>query len=185
MANYVLTRPDVYPVGTSVGAYLPKSRVAAGPPLGEAIETQTVQADGTLTYTTLTDGQIYYLYASVSSVGTWLLIGQPAAAASLPSYTPPTTVTVKRSDCYPVGTSVGIYPAAAKRYGSSPVGTVVATETVASDGSLAFTGLTGETPYVLYASVDGEHRYLSVNPSDFPEIGTLKERLAVRAAAIA
>lgn len=72
MANTVISRPDVFPVGTSVKAYLEAverdraSRAVA--PNSASIETKTVQADGTLTYTTLTAGTQYVLHATVGGV---------------------------------------------------------------------------------------------------------------------
>lgn len=63
------------------------------------------------------------------------------------------------ADQFPVGTSVGAYLAKYRRDGSSPSGTATATATVASAGSLTFTGLAHDTDYVAYASVNGAYRY--------------------------
>src|SRR4051794_15998509 len=57
----------------------------------------------------------------------------------------------------PIGTSVGAYPA--KNRGvedSPPTATASATATVATDGSLTFTGLTEGAEYVAAASVSGK-----------------------------
>jgi hypothetical protein len=68
MATIVLT-PDLqrFPVGTSVGAYprtaWPADRLA-GAPSGAAVETQAVQANGTLTFTTLTPNLDYVGYVA-------------------------------------------------------------------------------------------------------------------------
>jgi hypothetical protein len=75
------------------------------------------------------------------------------------------TVTIARSDIFPVGTSVGIYPAGAQRVGQSPAGpptaAVIASGTVDAAGNLSVTnaGILSYTPYVAYALVNGEHRY--------------------------
>jgi hypothetical protein len=73
MSTFVLKRVDVFPVGTSVSAY-PRSAWGgvstqnpdAAAPSGGAAETQTVQADGSLTFTTLADSTRYYAYALVN-----------------------------------------------------------------------------------------------------------------------
>ncbi len=69
------------------------------------------------------------------------------------------------ADVFPVGTSVGAYLARYRLSGSSPSGSAAATATVASNGSLAFTGLADDTEYVAYASVSGQHRYRSFQTS--------------------
>ena len=61
MANLVVQVSERFPVGTSVGAYAGNALRADGGVAGAAIETATVAAAGTLTYTTLTDGQRYTL----------------------------------------------------------------------------------------------------------------------------
>lgn len=71
-------------------------------------------------------------------------------------------VVVKRSDKFPIGTTVGAYPRNAATQDGPPSGQPVQTAVVASDGSLTFTGLTAEAAYVLYASVNGETRRVSV-----------------------
>jgi hypothetical protein len=60
-----------FPVGTSVAAY-PRSAWTgvstdnpSGAPSGSPAETQTVQADGTLTFSALVDGTRYFAYANV------------------------------------------------------------------------------------------------------------------------
>lgn len=71
MANYVLKRSDLFPVGTTVGAY-PNATPAAGydgAPPGAATESQVVDAAGTATFTTLTTDVPYVFAANVS--GTW------------------------------------------------------------------------------------------------------------------
>lgn len=73
MASFTLTQPQVFPVGTSVGAYnrsdwQPQTAPAGAPP-GAAVNSQTVAANGTLTFTGLADNASYVAGASVS--GTW------------------------------------------------------------------------------------------------------------------
>lgn len=71
------------------------------------------------------------------------------------------TVTLARSDLFPVGTSVGIFPAGAKQVGGPPTAAAIASGTVDAAGNLSVTnaGLLSYTPYVAYAAVGGEHRY--------------------------
>jgi hypothetical protein len=71
MANYVLKRSDLFPVGTTVGAY-PNATPAAGhdgAPPGTATESQVVDAAGTATFTTLTTDTPYVFSANVA--GAW------------------------------------------------------------------------------------------------------------------
>lgn len=70
MANYVLKRSDLFPVGTTVGAY-PNATPAAdhdGAPPGAATESQVVDAAGTATFTTLAT-DVPYVFAA--NVGGW------------------------------------------------------------------------------------------------------------------
>jgi hypothetical protein len=94
------------------------------------------------------------------------------------------TVTVNRAAWFPVGTSVSFYPrgAGAQRLGP-PSGAAVGSATVAADGSLALP-LPDDRPYVAYANVGGEHRYLSVRDSSFVPGTTWKAKVAARRAAI-
>jgi hypothetical protein len=70
------------------------------------------------------------------------------------------TVTL-RSDQFPVGTTVGIYPAEAQRFGQAPSAAVIASAAVDAAGLLTVTNgsILSYTSYVAYASVGGEHRY--------------------------
>lgn len=73
------------------------------------------------------------------------------------------TVLLNRSDTFPVGTSVGVYPyGASARDGQPPHAAAIASATVASDGSLTVTdsGIASLTRYVAGASVGGVWRYL-------------------------
>lgn len=73
MSSVVLRREDVFPAGTSVGAY-PRSAWPgvsapdAAAPSGAATETQTVAGDGSLTFTTLAENTTFYAYALVGGV---------------------------------------------------------------------------------------------------------------------
>lgn len=71
------------------------------------------------------------------------------------------TVTLRRSDLFPVGTSVGIYPAASKQAGAPPGSSVIASGTVDAAGELSVTngGILQYKDYVAYALVSSEHRY--------------------------
>lgn len=59
-------RSDRFPVGTAVGAYPAQGRHVDAKPAGAALETETVDATGTLTFTTLTADRGYNLYAEVA-----------------------------------------------------------------------------------------------------------------------
>lgn len=67
------------------------------------------------------------------------------------------------NDRFPAGTSVSAYaltPGVPVPSGVAPAGSAVATATVATDGSLTFTGLTAEARFYAYALVSSEHRYV-------------------------
>lgn len=78
------------------------------------------------------------------------------------------TVTLRRSDLFPIGQSVGIYPAGAQRLGQTPPGpptaAAIASATVDAAGLLTVTdaGILSYTPYVAAAQVSGEWRYARV-----------------------
>jgi hypothetical protein len=102
------------------------------------------------------------------------------------------TITVTgRNGLFPVGTSVGLYPAGALPHGSGnrkgPAGSPIVSATVAANGVLTFTDplVVAETPYVAYANVGGEHNAAYVRSSSFagPQ-PTWKSRVAARRAAI-
>lgn len=94
MPSAVLKSPDVFPVGTSVGAYAlsgwPTGQLPVAPgsaPVGSAVETQTVAADGSLTFTTLTAGVDYVAAAQVNTVWKYVHFrigtGEPIVRAQL------------------------------------------------------------------------------------------------------
>lgn len=56
---------------------------------------------------------------------------------------------------WPVGTVVKAYTTAGDQAGGPGVGTPLATATVASNGTLTFTGLTANRPYIAAATVNG------------------------------
>ena len=76
------------------------------------------------------------------------------------------SVVLHPNDRFPAGTSVSAYalpPGAFIPKGIAPPGSfgaAVATASVATDGSLTFSGLLDELDYVAYASVSGTHRYV-------------------------
>lgn len=73
------------------------------------------------------------------------------------------TITVKRSDRFPVGTTVGAYPALARHFGTPPSGAAVESHEVPTSGTLSFTTLAEGSKYVLYGLVGGEHRYVAIS----------------------
>lgn len=66
MASITVNRPDLFPAGTSVSAYLRTAFgvPSSGAPYGSAVETENVAGDGTLTLDTLTSGTSYVLHAA-------------------------------------------------------------------------------------------------------------------------
>jgi hypothetical protein len=76
------------------------------------------------------------------------------------------TVTLARSDAFPVGTTVGIYPAGAQRQGSStpqpPTASVIASAAVDAAGLLTVTnaGILQGVDYVAAAQVGGVWTYV-------------------------
>jgi hypothetical protein len=74
------------------------------------------------------------------------------------------TANLSRSDTFPVGTSVGIYPGGAWNPGGAPRAQVIASATVDAAGNLSVTnaGILSGTEYVAYALVNGENRYLKL-----------------------
>lgn len=69
MAGFVLKRSDIFPIGTSVGAYPASARLAgdrdAAPAAAAAVESQTVDAAGTATFVALAADTDYLFYALV------------------------------------------------------------------------------------------------------------------------
>jgi hypothetical protein len=80
-------------------------------------------------------------------------------------------VTLEVSDRFPVGTSVKAYLARGALLGNAPSGAVLATEVVASDGTLEFTGLDAEQEFVAYALVAASHRYVHFTTFGTPAVG--------------
>lgn len=74
------------------------------------------------------------------------------------------TVTLSRSDLFPVGQSVGIYPGASRCAGGPPTAAVIQSGTVDAAGALsvADAGILAGAGYVAYALVNGEHRYVQL-----------------------
>ncbi len=81
MANYTLNRADLFPAGTSVGAYPAVNlRKWEGIPSGTATETQTVAAGGTAAFVALAADTEYLFYGG----GRWMKVkvAKTAAGAS-------------------------------------------------------------------------------------------------------
>jgi hypothetical protein len=74
------------------------------------------------------------------------------------------TVTLARSDVFPVGTTVGIYPGASFVDGQAPGSAVIASAAVDAAGLLTVTSgsIASLTPYIASASVNGVWRSLRV-----------------------
>lgn len=73
MASQVVTAPDIFPNGTSVGAYGTGSFPSGSDaPVGSPVNTQVV-ASGSVTFTGLTDGTSYFAAGQVS--GVWRRVG--------------------------------------------------------------------------------------------------------------
>ena len=79
-----VNRAELFPVGTSVSAYLGAGHSREGKPSGSAVETQTVQSTGAVTFSALTDGKRYTLYALVGGEHRRLQV-QPAPAFTAPA----------------------------------------------------------------------------------------------------
>src|SRR5215471_7702504 len=95
------------------------------------------------------------------------------------------TLTVRRSDLFPVGTEVGAYPARNRVHGGKPSGTATATATVAADGSLTIAGVPEREALTLWALVAGVNRYLDPAVSaPPPPYQTLKQRISKRRALV-
>lgn len=85
------------------------------------------------------------------------------------------TITASRGDIFPVGTSVGAYVHGSRQDGSQPGSPVIASATVAADGSLTITnaGISSLTPYLLAAQVGGVWQYLRARSTlDIEDRGT-------------
>jgi hypothetical protein len=63
MATFILTRPDLYPTGTSVSLYS-RLNQQTGLPSGASSQTQVTDGSGNLTFTSLNDSATYYAYAA-------------------------------------------------------------------------------------------------------------------------
>lgn len=74
------------------------------------------------------------------------------------------TVTLARSDVFPVGTTVGIYPGNSINPGQAPGSAVIASAAVDAAGLLTVTnaGILSLTPYIASASVNGVWQSLRV-----------------------
>jgi hypothetical protein len=81
--SLVISRPDLFPASTSVSAYATRGTgrtPTSGAPAGSAAETASVQANGTVTFSDLVNGQVYILYAS--SPDRYLRVMQTALGGS-------------------------------------------------------------------------------------------------------
>ena len=86
MAEVTTERVDLFPAGTSIKAF-PKNQFHTGttitPPLGSTnVSAEATMTSGKATFTGLTAGTPYYLYAEVASEARYLLVYVPAAATN-------------------------------------------------------------------------------------------------------
>jgi hypothetical protein len=76
------------------------------------------------------------------------------------------TVTLARSDLFPVGTTVALYPANSKVAGQAPTSAAIASASAAVDAAglltISHANVESYKSYVAYALVNGEHRYATV-----------------------
>lgn len=87
------------------------------------------------------------------------------------------SITIARSDRFPVGTSVAAYAAAGAHQNAKPSGTALETVTVAANGTLTFPGIAAGVPVALYAAVGGVDTALQTGGGGpAPKVGTLAER---------
>jgi hypothetical protein len=100
----ITLRNDRWPVGASVSAYA-RSLVTGGAS-GAALETKVVQADGTLTFTTLTEGQQYV--ASDGTRSATFLVSTPASSGGGGGITLGTVATGQAGDDGVAGVSGGL-----------------------------------------------------------------------------
>jgi hypothetical protein len=92
------------------------------------------------------------------------------------------SVTIQRSDRFPVGTEVKVFPALNKQQDSSPSGVSVTSAVVATDGTLTFSGLAEGAEYVAYAKVGNANRYVGFAESHFVPGESWAEKVAFRKA---
>lgn len=87
MASQTVRREDIFPAGTSVGAYAASnwpqaSLPPSGAPVGSATTTGTVQTNGAVTFTGLADATVYYAAAQVSGVWRYIRFRTDAASST-------------------------------------------------------------------------------------------------------
>jgi hypothetical protein len=85
------------------------------------------------------------------------------------------TVTLRRSDLYPIGTTVGIYPRGARDVGNPPRSQVLASAAVDAAGLLTVTdpAIPSLAALVAYAQVAGAHTYVMVRSTlDITDTGS-------------
>lgn len=97
------------------------------------------------------------------------------------------TLSISRSDWFPVGTVVKVYPIGARVFAGQPSGPSLSEATVDANGKLAVTVAGKNGGYLLYALVGAAHRNLVVGDptaAGVPETGTLRERRRRRRALV-
>lgn len=93
------------------------------------------------------------------------------------------TIKLKRSDVYPIGTTVRAFAYSGPATpAAKPAGAELASATVDAVGQLELTGMPDSRGVVLWAEVGGEHRTMAVGDPARDIAGTLKERVRRRRA---
>jgi hypothetical protein len=100
---------DVFPVSTSVGAYLAKYRRDGAPPSGTATDTATVASTGSLAFDALAHDEDYVAYASVSGVHKY-----KAFSTDRPRTRPVDVIGERTQDCVPT------YDSTSEQYVNTP-----------------------------------------------------------------
>jgi len=92
---------------------------------------------------------------------------------------------VRRSDKFPVGTTVKAFAGAPgnRHHEGRPSGTAAAEATVAGDGSLTFSTLAAGL-FSLWAEVAGTNANLMAGSEGFTAPGTLRQRIAAKRLAV-
>jgi hypothetical protein len=165
----VSSRLDRFPEGTSVSAY-PVSRWTAlgiftpsGAPLGAAVDTKTVTS-GTLTWTTLTAGTEYFLYAQVGGEHRYIKFTAGANVNVTPA------VVASRLD-----TLLGLRDKIGQVACSIPTTAVAAATYILRDAVSAPTA-----PDVTTTGAASDSQTFRLDPADFPAPAGKQARLRLR-----
>lgn len=174
-----LRRPDLFPDGTVVGIYPRRLPIVDGAPVLPVIAAAEVAGDE-VSFGGLESGTAYECAGLVGGVWRrcWVSTDEvdtgKAGAEDLVAWRHPPTVgldTTTRAgftfasvcDVFPVGSTIAVFEAPSPT--GPAAGTVAETSTVGPDGSLAFSELRANTPYVARDPVTGlERRFRTREP---------------------